>query len=226
LKLINRPQFIISHSPALMCSLHAARLQTCFHSAPQNGSATVLNTTSKNHQLQLVLCSSRNPLLPGFNSYFLMNCKILAFFSSPFPFLFFLGAWGSSFTATTVAKKCRVVSPSLPLCQGHVSVRPVNPPRFLKAASLWHLSGVCSWLLALFIHRSLCCDRERRCVRSRPIMRWGGVFAPATHTPRVLSSSGAFPLAPCDEYFICSFVRSLASVPCLMSRLRLLRVQN
>jgi hypothetical protein len=210
-----------------MCSLHAARLQTCFHSAPQNGSATVLNTTSKNHQLQLVLCSSRNPLLPGFNSYFLMNCKILAFFLLPFRF-FFLGAWGSSFTATTVAKKCRVVSPSLPPSVSGACVCSSREPPSLSESGValafeWR---VCSWLLALFIHRSLCCDRERRCVRSRPIMRWGGVFAPATHTPRVLSSSGAFPLAPCDEYFICSFVRSLASVPCLMSRLRLLRVQN
>jgi hypothetical protein len=210
-----------------MCSLHAARLQTCFHSAPQNGSATVLNTTSKNHQLQLVLCSSRNPLLPGFNSYFLMNCKILAFFLLPFRFFFFWALGAAVLLLPPLQKSVEwSLPPSLPLCQGHVSVRPVNPPRFLKAASLWHLSGVCSWLLALFIHRSLCCDRERRCVRSRPIMRWGGVFAPATHTPRVLSSSGAFPLAPCDEYFICSFVRSLASVPCLMSRLRLLRVQN
>jgi hypothetical protein len=212
-----------------MCSLHAARLQTCFHSAPQNGSATVLNTTSKNHQLQLVLCSSRNPLLPGFNSYFLMNCKILAFFLLPFRFFFFWALGAAVLLLPPLQKSVEwSLPPSLPPSVSGACVCSSREPPSLSESGValefeWR---VCSWLLALFIHRSLCCDRERRCVRSRPIMRWGGVFAPATHTPRVLSSSGAFPLAPCDEYFICSFVRSLASVPCLMSRLRLLRVQN
>jgi hypothetical protein len=205
----------------MMCSLHAARLQTCFHSAPQNGSATVLNTTSKNHQLQLVLCSSRNPLLPGFNSYFLMNCKILAFFLLPFRF-FFLGAWGSSFTATPVAKKCRVVSPSLPSVSGACVCSSRELSRALSESGValafeWRVLASAS-----FVHSSLTVPQSL-CARCVPASLCGEV-GPG-YSPQVLSSSGAY-VRFLSSLVICSFVRSLRSVHCLMSRLRLLRVQN